>query len=128
MAPTACRGAAQAAASSGGEHVSGFEIVSRHEAEDAARDAAGLLVGRGIGATVAEHEPPEGEADAGRWCVEVLPEDHGRACEVLGLEVPEPEEPEKPPMAPWKIMALVWLAAMIILPVLAFWLTVNLAD
>ena len=106
-------------------------MLSRHRDQEAARASAGMLVERGIGATVAEVVPPADDEEAvaaGPWCVQVLPEDHVRACEVLGLEVPEPDEPEKPPTAPWKIMLGVWLVAMIVLPLLAFWLTVNLGD
>lgn len=67
-----------------------------------------------------------GEAD--RWVVQVLVEDAVRACEVLGLDPPEAVPEPEPPRAPWKLVLLIWLAALIIIPLLAFFITINVAS
>ena len=104
--------------------------------ERAAADAAAArLVAAGIGATVdlfvppPAESPPEGPpSQDGRWVVQVLDVDHVRACEVLGLAAPEPEEPPRRELPRWVMILLIWTAAMITLPLLAFWITVNALD
>jgi hypothetical protein len=110
--------------------VSVLRTVEEYDESEAARAAAARLVESGIGATV-DHAPDEGGTTG--WVVEVLPEDHVRACEVLGLPVPEPDPEEAEARAkegrlPWKSILAIWLVAMIVFPVLAFWLTVQLTD
>jgi hypothetical protein len=97
-----------------------------------ARDRARHLVEHGLGATVAEVSAPSG------FEVRVLPEEALRAAELLGAAsgteaegvttpaapAPESGEPveaplERPPV-PWKLLLAIWLAAMIVLPAVAF--------
>lgn len=64
-----------------------------------------------------------------RWAVQVLSDDVVRACELLGLEVPADDVVESAPYRPpWKIIVALWLVAMIVFPLAAFWITVQLAD
>ena len=128
-----------------------FVPVGAFADAESATDAAKSLVGQGIGAQperVAEAAPEpagDGASDAAggppepdeqgetdeqgeRWVLNVLAEDALRACEVLGIEPPaEVPEPE-PAQVPWKAVLLVWLAALIIIPLLAFFITINVAS
>lgn len=98
-----------------------LQAVTTYAAEDEARDAALRLVERGVGATVASSGP-------GAWELQVLPEEVQRACELL--EVEQPEAPLAPRRSgpPWKTLVLIWLLALLTLPLLAFWITISLAD
>lgn len=98
-----------------------LQAVTTYAAEDEARDAALRLVERGIGATVVGSGP-------GVWELQVLPGDAQRACELL--EVEQPEAPLAPPRSapPWRMLVVIWLLALLTLPLLAFWITVSLAD
>jgi hypothetical protein len=127
-----------------------FEVVETYASESEANVDARALVERGIGATVAPIPADElaaGDVGDGRdggdggdletavatrtFRIEVLPHDLARAQEALELVEPEerpeanPEETmvlEKGPV-PWKRVLLIWLAAMIVLPLVAFLLT-----
>lgn len=70
----------------------------------------------------------EGRSDAVRWDVRVLLVDLPRACEELGLPTPPPEEKAKRQIPPWAAVLIVWLVAMVTLPLLAFWITVEVLD
>lgn len=109
-----------------------MHVLVRHEAEGDARAAAGVLVEHGVGATVAEVPSADGDAPAGGgsgpWCVQVLEDDLPRACEVLGFEVPVPDEPERRRFPVWVVVLAIWAVAMVVIPLAAFWLTVTLAD
>jgi hypothetical protein len=98
-----------------------------------ARHVAALLVENGVGAIiepVPADELPEGGPSAG-YRVLVLAHEIVRAEEALGLREPtnrelaDPEEPMKLPAhkAPWKVFAVIWLVAMITVPLAAFLLT-----
>ena len=110
-------------------------LVPVHEfhTEEGARTVGAELVAHGIGAEVQPvpaAELPEDGPQAG-YRVLVLEHELVRAQEVLGLVEPEdrpaanPEEPMTPvrPKTNWRVVAMVWLAALIILPVVAFFLT-----
>jgi hypothetical protein len=87
--------------------------VARHQSVDEARGTARALVEHGLGATVA----PAGEA----FEVRVLPAEAGRAAEVLGGEEPaDPVLPEGKGPVPWRSLILIWVAAMIVIPLVAF--------
>lgn len=106
-------------------------MVTGHDEEADARAAARRLVEAGIGAEViAAASRPEGEPPAHAWEVRVLPEDQRRACEHLGVEAPaevvEAEDASARTSPPWKSILLIWLVAMIVIPLLAFWITVQL--
>jgi hypothetical protein len=70
------------------------------------------------------------------FAVLVLDHDARRASTILGLAEPEdrpeanPVEPMKPVRAktPWGRVLLIWLAAMIIIPLVAFWLTYEISS
>jgi len=107
-----------------------FVAVTDFATEGEAERRAVRLVSDGIGASVAHGSQPaesDDEPPEIRWQVMVLTGDRVRACEVLGLPVPEDLQ-EAPPQMPWKTILAIWLAAMIILPLAAFYLTVSLSD
>jgi hypothetical protein len=96
---------------------------------DDARERARQLVEHGLGATVAEVGEPAG------FEVRVLPGDVERAAELLGgppsvetgAGVGEPEESGPIPTVaedtapiPWKMLIAIWVAAMIAIPLVAF--------
>ena len=114
--------------------MSELRVVGEHGDPESARAQAARLVEAGIGATV-DLAPADADAVVGdgppieHWVVQVLPEDHVRACELLGLPAPEPDpEDERTERPPWRTILMIWLVAMIVFPALAFWLTVQLAD
>lgn len=115
----------------------GLAAVNEYATEAEARDAAATLVESGVGATV-EPVPSEqpgggsGDGPSGAYRVMVLDHEVVRASRLLDLEVADDEEevlvqdldtPLEKPKAPWKQILLIWLAAMIILPILAFTFT-----
>jgi hypothetical protein len=99
---------------------------------DLARTAARRLVEHGLGATVAEASPPDG------YEVRVLPEEAARATELLdapddageddgdggpavhreAAREPATAEIGKVPV-PWRRLLLIWVAAMVLIPVAA---------
>jgi hypothetical protein len=98
--------------------------VARRDALDDARDTARELVEHGLGATVA----PVGAA----FEVRVLPAEAARAGELLGDGPPTPPDgpvdgpPAKPPV-PWRVLILIWVAAMVAIPLAAFLATYLIA-
>jgi hypothetical protein len=98
--------------------------------EEQARAAARRLVEAGIGAQVtAATQPGDGEGPAAAvWHVEVLPDDMGRACSHLGIDPPEDLPDDEPAGTPWKLIIGIWLAAMVVVPLVAFWLTYKLGS
>jgi hypothetical protein len=102
-----------------------------------ARTTARVLVEHGLGATVA---PAPGTGAAEGFEVRVLPDEAGRAADVLGegegegedggdgAADPGVEAPERPPV-PWRTLAAIWVAAMIVLPLVAglatYWLATR---
>lgn len=104
--------------------------VASYEDEAEARLAARRLIEAGVGAEVAEGvEPGDDEHPAGRvWLVQVLHEDVPRACAALGVAPPEDLPEEEPTGTPWKMILGIWLAAMIIIPLLAFWFTYKMGS
>jgi len=108
-----------------------FVAVDDFETEHEAQQLAVQLVTDGIGASVAATtSPPTDDGDeppAERWEVLVLGSDQVRACELLGLPVPE-ELQDEPPKMPWKTIVAIWAASLIIVPLFAFWLTVRLGS
>ena len=108
-----------------------FEAVI---ADDVPPDEAGADLqpadGAGGGEVAdAEATPAGGDvATEGRWCVQVLAEDVRRACAVIGIDPPEDVPDDEPSGTPWKLLLGLWLAALIILPLLAFWITITLGS
>lgn len=110
-----------------------FEMADEYETEAEANAAGAELVSNGIGATVEPIPAAELPEDGPRSGYRVMVLDHQlkRAREVLGLEaavdrdLANPEDVMKPVKgkADWKLFAMIWLAAMIILPALAFFVT-----
>lgn len=96
---------------------SGYAVVTTFEDRQAAREAAASLVGEGIGAAAS--------VDGDVHEVRVLDHDLVRACEILGVELPEQDD--APPRNPWKYIIGIWLVAMVVIPLLAYWITVSLA-
>lgn len=94
--------------------------VATYATEDEARAVGQRLVSSGVGATLAE-------SDNG-WEVQVLETEVPRACELLELDHPRSYEPPGPRRPPWKMLLGIWVVAMVTLPLLAFWLTITLAE
>ena len=51
-----------------------------------------------------------------------------RACELLGVDPPALDDDDASTGPPWKVIIGVWLVAMIVVPLLAFWLTLQIAS
>lgn len=118
------------AASSGGRADEvGLASMPDGPPEASPRDAE--LPAAGMGAAPVG-DPPRDDAAAGDepvlWDVRVLLVDLPRACEELGLPAPPPEEKAKRQLPPWAAVLIIWLVAMVTLPLLAFWITVNVLD
>ena len=111
-------------------------VLVSYPTRDEAIDNARLLVEHGVGANVVPVPADELEDDGPQaaYRIEVLPIDVHRAERALGIvEVPEDEiyDPENPPKlekgpVPWKTLILVWIAAMVIVPGLAFLISFNM--
>ena len=115
----------------------GFHIVALYDSVDEAEAAAKALVARGIGAIVrtygAGNVRPAEAPEAAVAEVVVLGPDLARASEILGFDPPEWTRSltadgrlQKPQRAPWKTILAIWLVAMILIPGIAFLITVNL--
>ncbi len=115
-----------------------FTVANEYVSEAEANDGARSLVEHGIGAEVSPipaDELPEDGPSAG-YQVRVLAHEQIRAQEVLGLIEPEdrpeanPVEFVPPPKRPlaWKQILVIWLIAMIVLPVVAFLLTYEIVQ
>ena len=107
--------------------------VRDYPSEPDARHVASLLVENGVGATIEPipaAELPDDGPSAG-YRVLVLPHQLVRAEETLGLREPsvhalaDPDEPMKleKQKAPWKLFAVIWVIAMVTVPLAAFALT-----
>jgi len=110
-------------------------VVESYATEEEAVEQARLLVEHGIGASVAEARAGKEPASPNAaFRLEVLPIDVPRAERVLGFVEPDPDyDPADPPRlekgpTPWKALLLIWLAAMIVVPVLAFLFTWQLSS
>jgi hypothetical protein len=103
------------------EEVTGDSLVRLHsyDALDDARAAALALVEHGMGASVVAVEV--GSPSAAPYELRVLPGELGRAAEVLGLSVPAAPGPEHQGRLPvaWRQVLVIWLIALIVLPVVA---------
>jgi hypothetical protein len=106
-----------------------YDAIATYPTEREAREAVEALTMRGIGAT---WQPSEGEATSDRppsFDLLVVQGDGVRACQVLGL--PEPDEPDaeegRAAIPDWVWVAAIFLAALIILPALAFFVTYRLS-
>jgi hypothetical protein len=116
----------------------GMVAVAMYDSADDAQQAAVALVARGIGAVVDDvgstTPRPEDMPASVTARVMVLTTDLVRASEILGFDPPDwalqlssdgvtPREEG----TPWKKFLLLWAAAMIIIPGLAFLLSYNLS-
>jgi hypothetical protein len=111
-------------------------MVYEFATEEGARKVGAELVERGIGAEVEPVPAAELDDDGPRAAYRVLVLEHQlvRAQEVLGLVEPEDRPPANPeePMEPvkgetnWKAVVLIWLAALILLPAVAFFVTYTI--
>jgi len=107
--------------------------VEDFDTEAMANTAGAELVSHGIGAAVEAipaDELEDGESQEG-YRVLVLEHEAKRAREVLGLVEPEERPPANPeePMKPlprdtnWKMVLLIWFAALIIIPAAGFFIS-----
>ena len=108
----------------------GFAVVAIYEAEDRALAAARQLVSSGLGADVAPARVAlaEGDEPTDAFQLRVVGDDLVRACELLGVDPPALEDDDASTGPPWKVIIGVWLVAMIVVPLLAFWLTLQIAS
>ncbi len=107
--------------------------VRDYPTEADARHVAGLIVEHGVGATIepvpAAELPDEGPSAAFR--VLVLEHELVRAEEAIGIREPQNRELADPDeamtldkeKAPWKLFAIIWVVAMVTVPLAAFFLT-----
>ena len=106
--------------------------VLARPSERSAEDAARSLVEHGLGAVVEVNAAPSDEGPrVGGFAVRVMPHEVERACEVLGVEVPSDvaaalHADDKEPTPPWKRILLLWVIAMLTIPLFAglaaYWL------
>jgi hypothetical protein len=111
-------------------------VLESYATKDEAIENARLLVEHGVGANVVPVPADELEDDGPQaaYRIEVLPIDVRRAERALGMVEAAPHEvydPENPPKlekgpVPWKTLLVVWVAAMIIVPALAFFVAYNM--
>lgn len=99
-----------------------LDVAARFATEDEARQAVERLTLRGIGAL-----SERGDDANGPFAVLVVPGETHRACEVLGIAADRPAEPppSRRPQLLWVLV--VFGAALIILPALAFLLSFKLS-
>jgi hypothetical protein len=99
-----------------------FEVVARYQVDDEARQAVETLTLRGIGAMSERQDHPQAP-----FAVLVVPGETSRAREVLGLPQAASADPV-PSRRPQLIWVLaVFVAALIILPVIAFFVSFKLS-
>jgi hypothetical protein len=104
------------------EHEDGYETVARYHVETEADQAVEALVLRGVGALIerGEHEAP--------FALVVVAADANRAREILGLpQVASTEAPRVRDRLHLVWMLVIFAAALIILPVIAFFVTFKLS-
>jgi hypothetical protein len=99
-----------------------FEIVARYEVDQEARQAVEALTLRGIGAMSEQQAHPQAP-----FVVLVVPGETNRAREILGLPAVanSESEPSRRPQVIW--IAGVFVAALIILPLIAFFVSFKLS-
>jgi hypothetical protein len=104
----------------------GMTIIDQYPTVEAAQSQAALLVERGIGATV------ETDPRSGRPALAVLDDDVARAREVLGLVGAEPQELTETELIaanrPWLVPVLLAGLALFVVPILAFFISFQLAS
>ncbi len=107
--------------------------VDAFDTEELANAAGAELVTNGVGAAVEPipaDEIEEGESREG-YRVLVLEHEVHRAQEILGMVEPSerpPANPEEvmkplPKQTNWKLVFVIWFAALIIIPVAGFWIS-----
>lgn len=100
----------------------GYEVVARYHVEDEANHAVEDLLLRGVGAMV-ERQPHEAP-----FALLVVDGAGDRAREVLGLPaVASDEPPRTKDRSQWLWVLLIFVAAMIVLPVIAFFVSYKLS-
>jgi len=102
-----------------------FEIAVRYPSQRLARQAVENLTIHGIGAL---NEMVEGETDdEARFAVLVVPADVERARELLGVAAPAAADAPSPRQG-WSTVSvlIIFAAAMIIVPLLAFFISYKL--
>ena len=99
-----------------------YEVAARYATQDDARRAVETLILRGLGAM----SEPDEDAGAG-FAVLVVPGQTAQAAEILGLPVEHPPEPPRRgrPQLLWVLV--IFGAALIILPALAFFVSFKLS-
>ena len=108
----------------------GFAVVAIYEVEDQALRAARQLVTSGLGADVAPARVAltEDAEPTDVFELRVVDDDLVRACELLGVDPPARDDDDEASGPPWKMIIGIWLAAMILIPAFAFWLTLQIAS
>lgn len=110
----------------------GYEPAVQYATEDEARAAAETLVLRGIGASWEEADEPPAEGMPAGYFVVVADGEATRAREVLGVPEPEPSAEALAARAKrgrpqWLYVGGIFLVAMIVIPVIAFYVSFKLA-
>lgn len=106
-----------------------MRVVVRYETEDEATSAVKVLTRRGIGALVERESKADGEAG---FEVLVVLGDMERACETLGVDAPESLSEDLAALSrrrfpDWVLVLIIFIAAMIILPLAAYFLSYKLS-
>jgi hypothetical protein len=98
-----------------------FEVAATYGTEREARDAAATLLLKGMGAAT---EPAD---DGDGFCVMVVPGHAAHAAEILGVRAEPVAEPEPAGRSQVVPVLLIFGAAMIILPLIAFFVSFKLS-
>lgn len=104
-----------------------YDAIARFATEDEARRAVETLVEQGIGATWEPTPVPDPETGLSTFTLLVVPGDGSRARELLGLPPVEGDEPPSRRLPQWAYVVAIFVAALIIIPTIAFFVSFKLA-
>ncbi|WP_208026952.1 hypothetical protein [Rhabdothermincola sediminis] len=105
-----------------------YDAIARFVTEREARRAVESLVGHGIGATWEPTPVPDPDTGRQTFTLLVVPGDGSRAREILGLPPVAGEQVTGRRKLPqWAYVVGIFVAALIILPTIAFFVSYKLA-
>ncbi|MEJ5256440.1 MAG: hypothetical protein WHS89_13935 [Acidimicrobiales bacterium] len=106
-----------------------YDAIARFGTEDEVREVVATLVERGIGATWEPTPVPDPETGMSTFTLLVVPGDGARARELLGLAPGGDDEPTGRwrRLPQWAYLLAIFVAALIIIPAIAFFVSYKLA-
>jgi hypothetical protein len=106
-----------------------YDAIATYPTEREAREAVQALTTQGIGATWRQSDLDATPDRVPAFDLLVVPGDGARACQVLGLPEPDVADADegRPAIPDWVWVAAIFLAALIVLPALAFLVSYKLS-